>query len=832
MASARVLTTNELGAIWYQRAALENRWPVEVRLLPQHDDTEKTRYTLHTPDVASTLFTRTRRAELRASMAAPAGALVYEVLRNGLLVSTGGLEVRPPDATALRAALQPGGAPAAPLGAGLAERPPSGARQLALSEGAGPDARERWPVRFEYRESPWLARHVSVVFSMDGDDDDDDDDDTPFSPSSPSYSSSFDDEGELERHEEENRIRKKKKKKLMTASMMKSQGNYPVCAVLTRKRDAFVGETNLPVGEFRYRFRVLPHEPLLNNMAAAPTRLGWDDGAMVHAWEFMTWPLALSVKDLAQPGARPGDGLMRLDDLAPRHVAPHSGDDGDDEGNTDDDDDDDDDADDDDDDDDGNDDDDDFVVVDNDVDDGDVGDVDDVVVDMSHISGLEKDMAVTVTVMDRDVRKGSDTEDEGSRDRDGSRGFVDGAGAGSREVGDFMDDGDDVDDGDADRDHADLVGFTNKRKDFADYGHDDDDAAEAEAEAEADYGDTHFGRAASGDADEDAADQADDESMLRLKSRACGAALGTHTTRPFPPLNNDDDDDDDNDDDDDEHLAFGYGHYAVSSRSASSGVRSSGRGNKISGRSSKNSSRSSAYSYGGCAGGGGGAALVPVSDAFCDPSDTAPPSAQRQRRQQRQRQLKRQRHWQREQHRHKQELTQAQAQARAREVRAECGHGHGHGRGEEGEKEKRLAQGQGEEEEAEAEAEAGVEARKARKKAGQRKKENKKKKSASRAWGSVAVNAAMFVLGSALTVVLGSAHNRHFGGGGDGVGGAMSDDEIGATSGDDSDARSGRGWQSDSGSTFGQRTPRSRSVSRRGRRSVDSAASSHFSLSQ
>lgn len=253
MASARVLTTNELGLIRYQHALITNSWPIEVRLLPQPNDTPHTLYTLHTPGNAAASFTSTRREELRATLNVRPGALVYEVLRDGILVSTGGLEVRPPMTS--------------PTSTSVSELRPSGARQLnnkvyhhqtGNNGTMGNNNNRNNNVVFEYNEMPWTVRQVSIVDEVTG--------------------------------------------RIVTDL---HRGDHHQCDAGT----GFSAAAHLPVGQFLYRFRVV-----LLSQPTKPTRLGWDDGAMTQAWELMTWPLCIEVNDLSMPDAVPGDGMMRLDE--------------------------------------------------------------------------------------------------------------------------------------------------------------------------------------------------------------------------------------------------------------------------------------------------------------------------------------------------------------------------------------------------------------------------------------------------------------------------------------------------------------------------------------
>lgn len=224
----------------YEEARQSGKWPIEIRLLPQFRDSPTTLYTLHTYAHPTTCFVKTRREELRASLVVPAGALVYEVLRDGILVSTGGLEVRPPEPLA----------PTIDHALRLAALPPSGAWQLPREHNV-PDV-DAWLVQFVYEEMPWTVRDVWI--------------------------------------------------------QDESSGNT-ICR-LDKCGDRFAKTVYLPKGTFAYRFCVVPNQVPQMHLVT-PTRLGWDDGAMVHPSQLMTWPLSIDVVDLSVPGAVPGDGLVR-----------------------------------------------------------------------------------------------------------------------------------------------------------------------------------------------------------------------------------------------------------------------------------------------------------------------------------------------------------------------------------------------------------------------------------------------------------------------------------------------------------------------------------------
>lgn len=169
---------------------------------------------------------------------------MYEVLRDGVLVSTGGLEVRPPHAPT----------PTIAHSLRLSALPPSGAKQL--------DAHENPPdpygslVRFVYEEMPWTVRKIGVI----------------------------------------------------------DERNSRLVTRLDKSGEGFSKTIRLPYGDFKYRFCVVVHDALQMHLAN-PTRLGWDDGAMVRAAHLMTWPLTVHVADLLQPGAVPGDGLVRAPEI-------------------------------------------------------------------------------------------------------------------------------------------------------------------------------------------------------------------------------------------------------------------------------------------------------------------------------------------------------------------------------------------------------------------------------------------------------------------------------------------------------------------------------------
>lgn len=155
MASARTLTTNELGTVRYNRAVAHAKWPIEVRLLPQSNDPPLTRYTLHTPSNAAVPFSPTRGHELRATLAVPAGALIYEVLRDGVLISTGGLDVRAPLPPLYPAPSTSSASDPSTLPSGAAQQRPPYANPQPLPE--------HGRVVFAYRELLWTAREVSVL---------------------------------------------------------------------------------------------------------------------------------------------------------------------------------------------------------------------------------------------------------------------------------------------------------------------------------------------------------------------------------------------------------------------------------------------------------------------------------------------------------------------------------------------------------------------------------------------------------------------------------------------------------------------------------------------
>lgn len=156
MASARALTTSELGLIRYERARAASRWPIVVQLRHAAPATE---YVLHVAPHAPTPF-RAARAPLppllSASLAVAPGPLTYTVTAaaaagaGAVVVSTGGLTIRAPEPplAATRHA------------AALTSAPPSGARQE-VAPGRG-------SVRFAFAEELWFARAVDVVWEAPG----------------------------------------------------------------------------------------------------------------------------------------------------------------------------------------------------------------------------------------------------------------------------------------------------------------------------------------------------------------------------------------------------------------------------------------------------------------------------------------------------------------------------------------------------------------------------------------------------------------------------------------------------------------------------------------
>lgn len=220
MASAKRLTTAELGAARYEKAEKSGQWPVEVRL-PHHLDGGK--HKLHVPKRSPISFQQDVHGTWRAFLSVPVGPLTYEIRRGDDLVSTGGLTVRAPDAPMTREK----------LAAGLASKPPSGAKQLEKNES---DEEEGWPVEFRYEEETWSAKEVVVVSDA---------------------------------LEEE--------------------------ISLTRGSDgAFKGEKRLSTGEFEYRFCIVPREAMRTDHAPF-TRLGWDDAAS-KPQRLMTWPMNIKVE--------------------------------------------------------------------------------------------------------------------------------------------------------------------------------------------------------------------------------------------------------------------------------------------------------------------------------------------------------------------------------------------------------------------------------------------------------------------------------------------------------------------------------------------------------
>lgn len=147
MASARRLSTAELGANRYSTALSTHLWPVEVKL-PR--GTSGRNHLLHVPGQPPVTFRRDVVGGFRASLAVPEGSMTYEIRNHEQLVSTGALEVHAPEPP-LKADKSVGN---------LSSRPESGADQLSKEEAEKIDG---WPIQFFYHEETWAAREVMVV---------------------------------------------------------------------------------------------------------------------------------------------------------------------------------------------------------------------------------------------------------------------------------------------------------------------------------------------------------------------------------------------------------------------------------------------------------------------------------------------------------------------------------------------------------------------------------------------------------------------------------------------------------------------------------------------
>lgn len=162
MASARCLTTTELGAIRYDAAEASGLWSVEVRYV----ENPNSEFAFGAVDGFEVVVCfggrswggvrgamgRVGSREWRVVVDGEVGRAVYEVRRGSAVVATGGVEVVPGER---------------PLGGGvwggaLKAREPSGAKQLVGEGGA-----QEWPVEFAFMEVAWALREVfaeSAVF--------------------------------------------------------------------------------------------------------------------------------------------------------------------------------------------------------------------------------------------------------------------------------------------------------------------------------------------------------------------------------------------------------------------------------------------------------------------------------------------------------------------------------------------------------------------------------------------------------------------------------------------------------------------------------------------
>lgn len=255
MASIRILSATELGAIRFASAAASNRWPVEIRFREGSGSfTSSPREALSahlvsegcSPSTAP--LVRAARGEWRTVLDSPPGPLQYSVLRGGVPVeSPGAFVVEPPDPPFENTR----------LAAGLKGRAPSGATQVQRPA----DGHCRWKVRFVYSEPLFGVRDVYVVPVAEGAEDDD--------PASVKCERLQDDSG----------------------------------------KDCFAAVLSLPAGVCRYRFRVVYSEVIAP--ASAPfTRLGFDAGPSGSGTRgLFTWELSATVNDLTS-GDRAAESFM------------------------------------------------------------------------------------------------------------------------------------------------------------------------------------------------------------------------------------------------------------------------------------------------------------------------------------------------------------------------------------------------------------------------------------------------------------------------------------------------------------------------------------------
>lgn len=255
MASIRVLSAAELGAIRFASASASKLWPVEVRFRESSasfstapSDALVARVIPAGRPLSTSPLVRAARGEWRAVVDVPLGPLEYAIMRGNTTVEQPvSFTVEPPDPPFENTR----------LASGLKASAPSGATQVSHPA----DANGLWKVRFVYSEPVFSVRDVYVEPFVEGAEDDD-----------PSPV-------KCERREDE------------------------------AGKTFFSAVHSLPSGVCRYRFRVVYSE--VTAPEAAPfTRLGFDAGPSGSgARGLFTWELFITVNDLTT-GDRVGESIM------------------------------------------------------------------------------------------------------------------------------------------------------------------------------------------------------------------------------------------------------------------------------------------------------------------------------------------------------------------------------------------------------------------------------------------------------------------------------------------------------------------------------------------
>lgn len=278
MSTVRVLSTAELGAIRFAAAESTGKWPTEVhfregsRNFPFGSESERF-YSVRADcsdgchiDVP---LLRTTRAEWRSIIDVPPGSLSYTILEHETEITSGTMEVVPPDPPFARTR----------LAAQLKSRKSSGAKQFESKE----------PVS---RASPASAvsSELSTVPSA-------------LSSSSPSSVTPSEPVADLWRvdftfAEETWSVRDVWVEPRVGDPVVMSKDDNGV----------YTTSLSLPKGVCQYRFSVLLRDAA--GPDAAPfTRLGWD-AAVCTSSSLKTWELSIAVNDLSDGKSEPGESFM------------------------------------------------------------------------------------------------------------------------------------------------------------------------------------------------------------------------------------------------------------------------------------------------------------------------------------------------------------------------------------------------------------------------------------------------------------------------------------------------------------------------------------------